>query len=83
MYIKSLNTVTGAGEGTVTITLTYGDIRDISNACYKAHQGLPYTADNKPIHNAYANMKFAFDMIKHGKIQPETIKEMNLIQQLV
>lgn len=82
MYIKSLNTVTGAGEGTITITFTYRDIRDISDACYQAHKSLPYTKENKPLHDAYINAKFAFDMIKHGKIQPETVKDMNFIQQI-
>lgn len=54
----------------VTVTLTYEEARDVAN-------GLYYAAKSNPEFRGIRNKcKFVFDMIKHGMIQPETVREM-------
>lgn len=68
MYINELRTYKDANCNSITVTFNYGEIRDISNACYKA-----FCVTNSEYEKTYAKMKFLFDMIKHGNIQPETV----------
>lgn len=53
------------------VTLTYEEIRDISNALYYLISG--EKCDVSKYQLLYAKSKMIFDMVKHGMIQPETI----------
>lgn len=77
MIIKELR-CTHKEDSVITVQLSYDEVRDIANTCYYATQYIPL---NQKEPNARAKIaanktKFLFDMIKHGNIQPETIREM-------
>lgn len=55
----------------VSVTLYYEECRDISNALYNLQK------EDKKYKDIYGKMKFLFDMVKHGNIQPDTIKTLN------
>ena len=55
----------------VTVTLTYEEVRDLSNGLYYLVSGKE--CDKNNIVSIRAKAKFLFDMVKHGMIQPETI----------
>lgn len=70
MHIEELSSKTGMGGA--TIRLNYGDVRDISNALYNLSK------DNPEYLPLYNDWKIVFDLVKHGKIQPETIKKLTV-----
>ena len=73
MIIKKLNC-----ESYLIVQLDYDEVRDIANTCYYATEFIPaYQPKIKSNAIIAANMtKFLFDMVKHGNIQPETIRDM-------
>ena len=77
MVIKKLN-CGNKNDSYLTVQLSYDEVRDIANTCYYATEFIP--ADQTKVKaNAViaANMtKFLFDMVKHGNIQPETIRDI-------
>ena len=77
MIIKKLN-CENKSNSYLTVQLNYDEVRDIANTCYYATKFIP--ADQPKVMSTAviaANMtKFLFDMVKHGNIQPETIKKM-------
>lgn len=81
MIIKKLN-CEDKSNSYLTVQLNYDEVRDIANTCYYATKFIP--ADQTKIKsNAViaANMiKFLFDMVKHGNIQPETIRDMYMVK---
>lgn len=60
-------------EKQITVTLDYNECRDISNGLYYATKNELKGAEYQKI---FSKCKFLFDMVKHGYIQPETVKEM-------
>ena len=58
-----------------SITLTYEEIRDISNALYYLTSGEKCDVSKYQI--LYAKSKMVFDLVKHGMIQPETIDALD------
>ena len=77
MIIKKLN-YWNKNDSYLTVQLSYDEVRDIANTCYYATQFIPAN-QTKIKSNAViaANMtKFLFDMVKHGNIQPETIRDI-------
>ncbi len=77
MIIKELK-CTHKEDSIITVQLNYDEVRDIANTCYYATQFIPsdQREPNRKAEIAANKTKFLFDMIKHGNIQPETIKDM-------
>lgn len=77
MIIKELK-CTHKEDSIITVQLNYDEVRDIANTCYYATQFIPsdQREPNRKAKIAANKTKFLFDMIKHGNIQPETIRDM-------
>lgn len=73
MIIEKLSSETN--NKYASITLTYEEIRDISNALYYLTSGEKCDASKYQI--LYAKSKMVFDLVKHGMIQPETIDALD------
>lgn len=69
MTINELSSTTN--NKYVNVTLTYEECRDISNALYNLQK------EDKKYKDIYGKCKFLFDMVKHGNIQPETVKALS------
>ena len=54
----------------VTVSFSYEEIRDIANGLYIVSQ-----TDNR-YSDISGKCKFLLDLVKHGNIQPETIKRL-------
>lgn len=64
-------------NNSATITLTYDEIRDISNGLYYlTNPSLIENNTNEEYKNVAAKTSFLFDMVKHGNIQPETVNKL-------
>ena len=79
MYINNLTTASSLKS--VTVTLTYEDVRDIANGLYYLNKmakekGIPDVEPDQYKEIA-AKTSFLFDMVKHGMIQKETIAKFN------
>lgn len=59
----------------VTVTLTYEEVRDISNGLYYLTHGGECKKDDYRL--VSAQTKLLFDMVKHGMIQPETFNHFD------
>ena len=68
MHIEELSSKTN--NKYVNVVLSYEECRDISNALYHMQK-----TDSK-YKQIYGKCKFLFDMVKHGNIQPDTIKTL-------
>lgn len=77
MIIKKLN-CEDESNSCLTVQLNYYEVRDIANTCYYATQFIPENkVKAKSDAVTVANMtSFLFNMIKHGNIQPETIRNI-------
>lgn len=77
MIIKKLN-CEDKNSSYLTVQLSYDEVRDIANTCYYATQFIPENkVKAKSDATTAANMtSFLFDMVKHGNIQPETIRDI-------
>lgn len=77
MIIKKLN-CGDKNDSYLTVQLSYDEVRDIANTCYYATKFIPaYQPKVMSTAVIAANMtKFLFDMVKHGNIQPETIRDI-------
>ena len=76
MIIKKLN-CENKNDSYLTVQLSYDEVRDIANTCYYATKFIPANQTIKSNAVIAANMtKFLFDMVKHGNIQPETIRDI-------
>lgn len=72
MQIERLSSITGVKSASVF--LNYDEVRDISN-------GLYYVTKTHPEYKEIsAKCKVLFDMVKHGMIQPETIKKFTELE---
>ena len=72
MYIEELSS--RQANKYLTVTFSYEEIRDITNGLYHAcHPEKKAAKSDLSKVNAYFN--FLFDMVKHGMIQPETIRK--------
>lgn len=73
MHIQELHNT--EHNKTVTVTFMYNEIRDLSNGLFQCIQS---SEDNENKYlGIYCKSKILFDMIKHGNIQPETIKRLS------
>lgn len=64
-------------EDYITVTFGYDEIKQIANACYYA-----FSAFSTPVNTqACINACFLFNMIKHGNIQPETLKYIKYFEE--
>lgn len=61
----------------VTVTMTYDEARDISNALYYLISRKE--CDLGKYQLTYSKCKFVFDMVKHGMIQPETLNAFDKV----
>lgn len=72
MHIEQLTSL--KNDKYVKVVLSYDEVRDIANGLYYL------TSDNKTDVGKYkeiaAKTHFLFDMVKHGNIQPNTIKKL-------
>lgn len=82
MYINDLTTTKSLKS--VTVTLSYDEVRDIANGLYYLNKmvkcdKIAESLDVKPseYNSIGAKASFLFDMVKHGMIQPETIAKFN------
>ena len=77
MIIKKLN-CENKNDSYLTVQLSYDEVRDIANTCYYATEFIPaYQPKVMSTAVIAANMtKFLFGMVKHGNIQPETIRDI-------
>lgn len=82
MYINNLTTTQSVKS--VTVTLSYDEVRDIANGLYYLNKmakcdKIAESLDVKPTEYDLIGAKtaFLFDMVKHGMIQPETIAKFN------
>lgn len=73
MYIEELNTK--KHQKSITVTMSYEEIRDISNGLYYfVNNKRSEEEDTSRYAKVYSDCKLLFDMLKHGNVQPETIR---------
>lgn len=73
MFIEELST--RKENRYVTVTFSYEEIRDIANGLYAACHPERKT-EGKEFDKIAASAGFLFDMIKHGMVQPHTIRNL-------
>ena len=84
MYIEEL--IQKPGRKSITMTMSYDEIRDIANGLYHltADDKKQAKTSNTRYYSDYdeiaAKTHFLFDMIKHGNIQPETTCKLYNLQ---
>ena len=57
---------------TVTLTLNYKEVRDITNALYHYQKKNDHPEVDKDIKECYAEMSVVRDIVKHSQLQPDT-----------
>lgn len=70
MKIDELNSK--PNQKSITVTMSYDEVRDISNGLYYLVSD-KNPDDRSKYQSIYTDCKILFDMIKHGNVQPETI----------
>lgn len=79
MYINNLTSTQSLKS--VTVTLSYDEVRDIANGLYYLNKYAKDTILDDVKDDQYtqigAKAAFLFDIVKHGMIQPETIEKFN------
>lgn len=78
MHIEELNA--RKGQKSITITMNYDGVRDIANGLYYLTSGTPCEEGVDKYKTIAADCKLLFDLVKHGNIQPETVKKMASLQ---
>lgn len=72
MYIEELTCK--PERKSITVSFSYDEIRDISNGLFIVASN---TKSGYDFSDIYGKVKFLFDMIKHGDIQPETVRRLD------
>lgn len=57
---------------TITVTLNYKEVRDITNALYHHAKDDRHPEILQDVKNIYAEMCVARDLVKHNAVQPDT-----------
>ena len=79
MYIEERNCKTYARN--VTVCFQYEELKYICNGLYLAMESSE--ENQKKYSDIYGKCKFLFDMVKHGNIQPETLKKLKVEQETI